>query len=150
MSSTRTDLTKFAWLSIAAALVTIALKTGAWLITGSVGLASDAAESVVNLVAVAFILTAVRTSGQFRSVLTAHVAAVCVYAVSAVVATDHAFETIRRLGDIGGVGVSLKLSLFNHIIGNNTMRCACGCKNQTITVDIFGQFCVRCHRSKFT
>ena len=51
MSSTRTDLTKFAWLSIAAALVTIALKTGAWLITGSVGLASDAAESVVNLVA---------------------------------------------------------------------------------------------------
>ena len=49
MSSTRTDLTKFAWLSIAAALVTIALKTGAWLITGSVGLASDAAESVVKL-----------------------------------------------------------------------------------------------------
>ena len=35
MSSTRTDLTKFAWLSIAAALVTIALKTGAWLITAA-------------------------------------------------------------------------------------------------------------------
>jgi cation diffusion facilitator family transporter len=38
-------------LSILAAIVTIALKTGAWWLTGSVGLLSDAAESVVNLVA---------------------------------------------------------------------------------------------------
>jgi len=38
-------------LSIAAAVATITLKTGAWLVTGSVGLLSDAAESVVNLVA---------------------------------------------------------------------------------------------------
>jgi cation diffusion facilitator family transporter len=45
------NLTRFAWLSIAAALVTIALKTGAWWLTGSVGLLSDALESVVNLVA---------------------------------------------------------------------------------------------------
>lgn len=47
----RSSLTKFAWLSIAAALVTIALKSGAYLLTGSVGLLSDALESVVNLVA---------------------------------------------------------------------------------------------------
>lgn len=38
-------------LSIAAAVATIALKTGAWLLTGSVGLLSDAAESVINLAA---------------------------------------------------------------------------------------------------
>lgn len=38
-------------LSIGAALLTIALKAGAYLLTGSVGLLSDAAESVVNLVA---------------------------------------------------------------------------------------------------
>ncbi|MBI1913466.1 MAG: cation transporter [Planctomycetes bacterium] len=38
-------------LSITAAVVTIALKTAAWWVTGSVGLLSDAAESVVNLVA---------------------------------------------------------------------------------------------------
>ncbi|HET7785213.1 MAG TPA: cation diffusion facilitator family transporter [Myxococcales bacterium] len=44
-------LTRFAWLSIAAAVVTIALKTGAWRLTGSVGLLSDALESGVNLVA---------------------------------------------------------------------------------------------------
>ncbi|MHA7861109.1 cation diffusion facilitator family transporter [Tessaracoccus sp. Y36] len=47
----RVDLTRFAWLSIAAALLTIVLKMGAWWVTGSVGLLSDAAESVVNLVA---------------------------------------------------------------------------------------------------
>ncbi len=45
----RSSLTRFAWLSIAAALATITLKTGAYLLTGSVGLLSDALESVVNL-----------------------------------------------------------------------------------------------------
>lgn len=45
----RTHLTRYAWLSIAAALVTIGLKTVAYLLTGSVGLLSDALESLVNL-----------------------------------------------------------------------------------------------------
>ena len=40
-----------ALLSIAAAIVTLALKFGAWLLTGSVSLFSDAAESLVNLAA---------------------------------------------------------------------------------------------------
>jgi cation diffusion facilitator family transporter len=42
-------LTRFAWLSIAAAIVTMALKTAAYMLTGSVGLLSDAMESLVNL-----------------------------------------------------------------------------------------------------
>lgn len=46
----------FAWLSIAAALATIALKTLAWWITGSVGLLSDALESFVNLAGASFAL----------------------------------------------------------------------------------------------
>ena len=46
-----TDLRRFAFLSIAAALVTIGLKAAAWWLTGSVGLLSDALESLVNLVA---------------------------------------------------------------------------------------------------
>ena len=41
----------YAFLSIAAAIATIALKFGAYLLTGSVGLLSDAIESIVNLVA---------------------------------------------------------------------------------------------------
>lgn len=40
-------------LSIAAALATMALKFGAWLLTGSLGLLSDAMESLVNLTAAA-------------------------------------------------------------------------------------------------
>lgn len=44
-------LARFAWLSIATALATIALKTFAWRVTGSVGLLSDALESLVNLAA---------------------------------------------------------------------------------------------------
>jgi cation diffusion facilitator family transporter len=46
----RSSLTRFAWLSIAAAVVTIGLKLVAYLLTGSVGLLSDAIESFVNLV----------------------------------------------------------------------------------------------------
>ena len=38
-------------LSIAAAIVTLLMKSGAYWLTGSVGLLSDAAESVVNLIA---------------------------------------------------------------------------------------------------
>lgn len=45
----RASLTKFAWLSIGAALATIVLKSGAYFLTGSVGLLSDAIESLVNL-----------------------------------------------------------------------------------------------------
>ena len=44
-------LTRFAWLSIGAAILTIALKTTAYWLTDSVGLLSDALESLVNLVA---------------------------------------------------------------------------------------------------
>jgi cation diffusion facilitator family transporter len=44
------SLTRYAWLSIAAAVATIALKSVAYLLTGSVGLLSDAVESLVNLV----------------------------------------------------------------------------------------------------
>ncbi len=43
------SLKRFAWLSIATALCTIVLKTVAWRMTGSVGLLSDALESLVNL-----------------------------------------------------------------------------------------------------
>lgn len=42
-------LTRYAWLSIAAAIITILLKGAAWWMTGSVGLLSDALESFVNL-----------------------------------------------------------------------------------------------------
>ena len=60
----RASLARFAWLSIVAALATIALKAGAYLLTGSVGLLSDALESVVNLVAAAVALTALTVAAR--------------------------------------------------------------------------------------
>lgn len=63
-SSSRSRLERFAWLSIAAALATIALKTGAWWVTGSVGLLADAAESIVNLVAAVAAFVALRVAAR--------------------------------------------------------------------------------------
>ncbi|HVK32248.1 MAG TPA: cation diffusion facilitator family transporter [Burkholderiaceae bacterium] len=51
-------------LSIAVALATIALKTGAWWLTGSVGLLSDAMESVVNLAGAMFALAMVTIAAR--------------------------------------------------------------------------------------
>ncbi|MEI6178851.1 MAG: cation diffusion facilitator family transporter [Verrucomicrobiota bacterium] len=60
----RAFLTRYAWISIGAALVTIVLKTAADWLTGSVGLLSDALESLVNLLggmmALAMLTIAVR------------------------------------------------------------------------------------------
>ena len=59
-----TSLERFAWLSIAAAIATIALKTLAWWLTGSVGLLSDALESVVNLAAALLALSMLRLAAS--------------------------------------------------------------------------------------
>ena len=54
----RSSLTRFAWLSIAAAVTTIGLKATAYFLTGSVGLLSDALESGANLIAAVVALVA--------------------------------------------------------------------------------------------
>ena len=53
-------LERYAWLSVGAALATISLKTIAWWLTGSVGLLSDALESLVNLAAAVLALSMLR------------------------------------------------------------------------------------------
>ncbi len=55
--SNQSPLTRFAWLSIAAAVLTLGLKAVAYLLTGSVGLLSDALESIVNLAGALMALT---------------------------------------------------------------------------------------------
>ncbi len=54
----------YALVSIGAAVLTIALKLAAWELTGSVGLLSDAAESVVNLVAALIALWALTVAAK--------------------------------------------------------------------------------------
>jgi cation diffusion facilitator family transporter len=53
---------RYAWLSIGAALATIALKMVAWWLTGSIGMLSDALESLVNLAAAAMALWMLRVA----------------------------------------------------------------------------------------
>ena len=55
---------RFALLSIAAAILTIGLKTVAYFLTGSVGLLSDAVESLVNLVAALVAFWALRLASR--------------------------------------------------------------------------------------
>jgi len=59
MGADRT-LERYAWLSIVAAVATIALKAAAWYVTGSVGLLSDALESLINLAAALLLLAMLR------------------------------------------------------------------------------------------
>src|SRR5204862_4926819 len=58
------QLERYAWLSIAAAVATIGLKTLAWWLTGSVGLLSDALESLVNLAAALLALSMLRLAAS--------------------------------------------------------------------------------------
>ena len=57
-------LERYAWLSVATALATIALKALAWQLTGSVGLLSDALESLVNLAAAGLALAMLRLAAS--------------------------------------------------------------------------------------
>jgi cation diffusion facilitator family transporter len=60
----RSTLTRYAWLSIAAALTTMGLKAGAYLLTGSVGLLSDALESLVNLAGAIMVLSMLKVAAR--------------------------------------------------------------------------------------
>jgi cation diffusion facilitator family transporter len=60
----RPKLVRYAAVSVLAALLTIALKGGAYLLTGSVGLLSDALESLVNLVAAVVALFALSVAAR--------------------------------------------------------------------------------------
>ncbi len=55
---------RYLYVSLAAAFVVIALKLGAWHLTGSVGFLSDALESLVNVVAAGFALLMVAIAGR--------------------------------------------------------------------------------------
>ncbi|TMH42962.1 MAG: cation transporter [Betaproteobacteria bacterium] len=57
-------LERYAWLSVAAAVATISLKALAWRLTDSVGLLSDALESLINLAAALLVLSMLRLAAS--------------------------------------------------------------------------------------
>ena len=143
----RQFLTRFAWLSIAAALATIALKTVAWRITGSVGLLSDAIESVVNLVggimALAMLTIAARPADEdhayghskaeyFSSGVEGSL--ILVAAVSIAIAAVLRLITPKPLEAIGmGLAVSVAASLVNLVVALLILRA--GKKHNSITLE---------------
>jgi len=123
----RSFLTRFAWLSIAAAIITIALKTLAYLLTGSVGLLSDALESFVNLVGALMALTMLTIAARpadedhayghskaeyFSSGVEGTL--IVIAAASIIVAAIPRLITPKPLKEIGfGLSVSMAASLVN-------------------------------------
>ena len=58
------SLTRYAWLSVGAALITLGLKALAWHVTGSVSLLSDALEALINLAAALLALSMLRLAAE--------------------------------------------------------------------------------------
>jgi cation diffusion facilitator family transporter len=126
----RPSLTRFAWLSIGAAVTTITLKTIAYFLTGSVGLLSDALESVVNLVgammALAMLTIAARPADEdhtyghskaeyFSSGVEGTL--IVIAAISIVITAIPRLITPKPLEQVGlGLGVSIAASLVNLVV----------------------------------
>jgi len=147
----RSSLTRFAWLSIAAAILTIGLKAIAYLLTGSVGLLSDALESFVNLVgavmALAMLTIAARPADEehvyghgkaeyFSSGVEGTL--ILVAAVSIGIVAIQRLITPKPLEQIGlGIGVSIAASLVNLAVARTLLRA--GKRYDSITLEANAQ-----------
>ncbi|MFN2319202.1 MAG: cation diffusion facilitator family transporter [Dermatophilaceae bacterium] len=147
----RVNLTKFAWLAIAAAVVTIALKFAAYFITGSVGLLSDAAESVVNLVAAFVALIALHVAAKpadekhpfghsKAEYFSAAVEGIMIFvaAVFIVVASVRRFLAPQELEQVGlGLVISVVAAVVNGVVGVILIRV--GRRHRSITLEADGR-----------
>jgi cation diffusion facilitator family transporter len=143
----RSSLTRFAWLSIGTALLTIALKSAAYFITGSIGLLSDAAESFVNLaggiMALAMLTIAARPADEdhayghgkaeyFSSGVEGGL--ILVAAVGIVAVAIQRLLAPRPLDEIGfGLAVSIVASLIN--LGVALLLLRAGRRHNSITLE---------------
>jgi cation diffusion facilitator family transporter len=132
------SLVRFAWLSIVAAVLTISLKAGAYFLTGSVGLLSDALESLVNLVAAIGALIALSVAERapdeehaygyekaeyFSSGLEG--ALILVAAVSIILTAVPRLLAPREIEAVGlGLGVSSVATILNLLVAWRLFRAA--------------------------
>ena len=158
MSATQTQnddkavaLTRYAWLSISAALITIVLKTIAYLLTNSVGLLSDAMESIVNLIgaviALSMLIIAARPPddshmyGHSKAEYFASSAEGILILIAAGGILWTAIERLmspRPLQELGvGLAVSVAASLVNLVAAR--ILIATGKKRNSITLEADGQ-----------
>jgi len=151
MSDADRPLTRFAWLSIGAALTTMAAKAVAYLLTGSVGLLSDALESSVNLVAAVVALVTLRIAARppdaqheyghakaeyFSAGVEGTMIVVAALAI-AVAAVDRLIHpvTLERLGV--GLAVSSAAALVNLVVSVTLTRA--GRRYRSITLEADGK-----------
>jgi len=145
------QLERLVWLSVAAAVFTIALKSAAWLFTGSVGLLADAAESVVNLAAAVLALVVVRWAGRppdeehayghdkadFLSA-GAEGTLIIVAAVTIAVAAVRRLLDPQPIDDAGlGVALSVVASLVNLGVGRTLI--AAGRRHRSVVLEADGR-----------
>jgi cation diffusion facilitator family transporter len=147
----RSSLTKFAWLSIGAAVATIILKTVAYRLTGSVGLLSDAVESLVNLagalMALGMLTIAARPPDNihtFGHSKAEYFASGVEGALIMIAAAAIAYAAVQRLinplplEQVGiGLIVSIIASTINFIVSRILMRA--GKQNNSITLEADAQ-----------
>ncbi|MGV9710375.1 cation diffusion facilitator family transporter [Gordonia sp. NPDC003424] len=125
-TATRADLTRFALLSIATSIVVITLKIVAWRVSGSVGLLSDAAESLVNVVAAVGAFVALRVAARpadvdhnFGHTKAEYFSAVFEGVMIVVAAGLIIFAAVERLlhpRELESVGLGLAISVIASVI----------------------------------
>lgn len=145
----RSKLTRYAWLSIAAAVTTIVLKSGAWWLTGSVGLLADAAESSVNLVAAIAALVVLTIAARpadhghhFGHSKAEYFSAAIEGAMIIVAAVFIIYSAVQRLLDpqpldnVGvGLAVSVLASVINGVVAVVLMRAGRQHRSLTLVAD---------------
>ena len=149
LSTRAPSLTRYAWLSIAAAIATILLKGIAWKMTGSVGLLSDAIESFVNLAGAVMALWMLTLAALPADDDHAHGHDKAEYFSSAfegflilLAALSIAYTAVNRLMnplplDAVGVGllVSVVASIINFAVARTLMRAGRGHNSITLEAD---------------
>ena len=132
----RRSLTRYALLSIFAALATIGLKAVAYLLTGSVGLLSDALESLVNLAGAVMAMTMLTIAARppdkdhhyghdkaeyFSSGVEGTL--ILIAAISIGITAVQRFMNPRPLEQVGlGIGVSVAASLINFAVARTLIK----------------------------
>ena len=143
------DLTRFGWLSIGTALLTMGLKAAGWAVTGSVGLLSDALESSVNLVAGVLMLLALRVAarppdddhqfGHEKVELLSAAAEGLMVVLAASLITWAAVDRLLSPQDVEQVGIGLAVTLVatavNLVVGLAMVRAGRAHRSQAVTAD---------------
>lgn len=151
MTEDRRELVRYAWLSVAAAVITMGIKFTAFLVTSSVGLLSDAMESTVNLVAATGAVVALTVAsrpadeeheyGHAKAEYFASFAEGAMIMLAAVTISWSAMdrllhpEAIDRLGL--GIAISLVASVINLAVALVLLRA--GRRHRSITLEADGK-----------